>query len=156
MRSLIAKDRNLAALSLTFSLFLLFLIAYYLPRSAKLNSTLQQNATLSQTRQEVALLLPQLALTSPTAPPPSGKVSAFISTDALPGLDPTKQVAANDSYLDGKGAKVKLRRLTPEQAAQFLAKLTKVRLIVERMQLQDSDGDGLWDIDIDLKVPEVT
>ena len=55
---------------------------------------------------------------------------------------------------DYKGAQVKLRRLTPEDAAKFMSSLTRVRLVVERMQLQDSDGDGRWDMEINLKVPE--
>jgi hypothetical protein len=44
--------------------------------------------------------------------------------------------------------------MSPQQVSQFLSQLTKVRLVVERMMLQDSDRDGRWDMEIDLRVPK--
>lgn len=153
MKELAGKDRNLIVYGLILLFVAIYLLVYYFPRTSKLSTLEEANTALLGERQELAVLLPQLASTAPTVADPSGKVAAFISSEAVRDLNETKQVVANDSYLEGKGAKVKLRRLKPDQVASFLASLTKIRLVVERMQLQDSDGDGLWDLDIDLKVP---
>lgn len=150
------KDRNVIALVATGGLFLLFVAVYLLPRTAEVKASQARSVSLTKARQEVSLLLPQVALSAQTAPEPTPNVRAWITAQALKGLDQAKQVSANDGYLQGKGAKLKLRKLTPEQAAQFFAQLTRVRLSVERMVLQDSDGDGFWDLEIDLKVPELS
>lgn len=151
MRESIGKDRNLVALVSAGVIFLLFLAGYYLPRQARLRQDREALKALATTRQEVALLLPQLAQTAFTTPEPADNVRSWVAAEALKGIE--QQMERNDGYLEGKGAQVKLRRLTPQQASNFLSQLTKVRLVVERMTLQDSDRDGRWDMDIDLKVP---
>ena len=108
---------------------------------------------LHTVRQEVAVLLPEVARTAPTTPLPTPDVRSWVAANALSGMD-KNLFLANDGYLQGKGAQVKLRRMSPAQAAQFMSALTRVRLMVERMQLQDSDGDGRWDMEISLKVPQ--
>lgn len=152
MKERVTRDRNLVALASAGAIFLLFLAAYYLPRVAKLKSTRESIAVQTTVRQDIAVLLPQLAQTAFTTPEPGNNVRSWISAQALRGME--KQLVANDGYLEGKGTKVKLRRLSPQQAAKFLSELTRVRLVIERMTLQDSDGDGRWDMEIDLKVPE--
>ena len=152
MRSMEEWDKNLVALIGAVVVFLLFLVTYILPRSEKLKETRLAIEELQATRQEVAVLLPEVARTTPTAPLPQPDVRSWIANNSLTGIE--KNLVANDGYLQGKGAQVKLRHLTPKQAAGFLSNLTRVRLVVERMQLQDSDGDGHWDMEISLKVPE--
>ncbi len=152
----VEKDRNVVALIVTGGLFLLFVAVYLFPRNAEIKASQARAVALMKARQEIALLLPQVAQSAQTAPEPTPNVRAWITSQALKGIDQAKQVSANDGYLGGKGAKVKLRKLTPEQAAKFFSELTRVRLSVERMVLQDSDGDGFWDLEIDLKVPELS
>lgn len=149
------RDRNFVALLATGGLFLLFVAVYMVPRAAELRGTKESIVNLTKARQEVSLILPQVAQTALTAPEPTPNVRAWITSQAFKGLDQAKQVSVNDGYLEGKGAKVKLRKLKPDQAARFLAQLTRVRLVVERMVLQDSDGDGYWDLEIDVKVPQL-
>lgn len=151
MREALDKDRNLVALTSVGLVFLLFLVFYYLPRSAQLQETRQAIQALTTTRQEVAILLPQVIETAFTTPEPADNVRSWISTEALKGLE--KQMIVNDGYLEGKGAQVKLRRLSAPQVGQFFSQLTRARLVIERMTLQDSDRDGRWDMDIDLRVP---
>ena len=153
MRESIGKDRNLVALATAGVIFVLFLVAYYLPRQSEFRQSRETLKTLGTTRQEVALMLPQLVQTAFTTPEPADNVRSWISAEALRGLE--KQMVSNDGILAGKGAKVKLRRLSPQQASSFLSQLTRVRLEVEHMILQDSDHDGRWDMDIDLKVPSL-
>lgn len=145
-------DKNVIALVATGVVFILFLLVYYVPRSRSLHHTEETITELQTQRQEVALLLPELARTAPRTPLPTPDVRSWIAANCLRGLE--KNLVANDGAHKGQGAQVKLRRLTPEQAAQFLSSLTRVRLSVERMQLQDSDTDGHWDLEISLKVPE--
>ncbi len=149
------RDRNLVALLAAGGLFLLFVALYMFPRAAELRRTKESIVTLTKARQEVSLILPQVSQTALTAPEPTPNVRAWITAQAFKGLDQAKQVSVNDSYLEGKGAKIKLRKLKPDQAARFLAQLTQVRLVVERMVLQDSDSDGNWDLEIDVKVPQL-
>ncbi len=149
------RDRNLVALVSTVGVFFLFVAVYMLPRAAELKKTRESITALTKTRQEVALIIPQVARTALTTPEPTPNVRAWITAQAFRGLDQTKQVSVNDSYLEGKGAKVKLRKLKPDQAARFLAQLTRVRRVVERMVLLDADGDGFWDLEIDVKVPQL-
>lgn len=152
MRENVPKDRNVVALVVTGTIFILFVAIYLLPRTAELKRAKESIATLTATRQEVAVLLPQVMQTAFTTPEPADNVRSWVTAEALRGIE--KLLVANDGYLEGKGAKVKLRRLSPQQTAAFLSQLTRVRLVVERMNMQDSDGDGRWDIEIDLKVPE--
>lgn len=144
-------DRNLVAMVATGVIFVLFLLVYFFPRTSSLRKTEASIESLQGVRQEVSVLLPQVARTVPTTPLPQPDVRTWIAANALTGIE--KNLVANDGYLQGQGAQVKLRRLTPAQAAQFMSALTRVRLTVDRMQLQDSDGDGRWDMEISLKVP---
>lgn len=144
-------DKNAVALATTGVVFLLFLLLYFFPRTSTLTKTKKSIEDLQNLRQEVAVLLPEVARTAPTTPEPEPDVRSWIAANALKGVE--KNFVANDGYLKGKGAQVKLRKLTPEQAAKFLSSITRVRLVVERLQLQDSDGDGRWDMEINLKVP---
>ena len=152
MNSTESMDRNLVAMVATATVFVLFLVLYVMPRSATLRETKTTIEELQTVRQEVSILLPEVARTVPTTPLPQPDVRTWIANNSLTGIE--KNLIANDGYLQGKGAQVKLRRLTPEDAAKFMSSLTRVRLVVERMQLQDSDGDGRWDMEINLKVPE--
>ena len=145
-------DRNLVALIATIGVFLLFLLVYFFPRTNSLNKTREAIEDLEGVRQEVSVLLPEVARTSPVTPIPEPDVRSWVSANALTGIE--KNMVANDSYLEGKGAQIKLRRLTPEQASKFLSSITRVRLVVERMQLEDGDKDGRWDLEINLKVPD--
>lgn len=145
-------DKNLAAFIAMILAFVLFLMVYYLPRNRSLHTTQETIRNLQGIQQEVSVLLPEVARTAPTAPMPTPDVRSWVANNALVGFE--KNLVANDGYLKGQGAQVKLRRLSPEQAGQFLSSLTRVRLIVDRMQLQDLDSDGSWDIEISLKVPE--
>ena len=146
-------DRNLVSLLVVGLGFAMFLLFYFIPRSRALSQTKTRAQELSEVRQEVSLLLPEVARTAFTTPLPQPNVQSWIANSALKGLK--KNVVANDGYDKGQGAQVKLRRLRPGQAAAFLSSLTQVRLVVERMQLEDSDQDGRWDLTIRLKVPKV-
>lgn len=145
-------DRNLIALAACAGVFLLFLLIYVFPRSRQLARTEEAIADLKGVRQEVSQVLPEVTRTAPTSPLPTPDVPSWITTNCLAGID--KNVVANDGYLKGSGSKVRLRRLTPPQAAQFLSQLTRVRLEIERMELRDSDGDGHWDLDLQVRVPQ--
>lgn len=145
-------EKNTIGAFAAVGVFLLFLVAYWLPRSATLRQSRESVQKLQSVRQEVAVLLPEVARTVPTTPMPTPDVRSWVTANALKGIE--KNVVANDGYLQNKGAQLKLRRLSPNQTAQFLSSLTRARLSVDRMQLQDSDGDGRWDMEISLKVPQ--
>lgn len=144
-------DKNVMGLLGTLGVFVVFLLLYFFPRASRLSQADQEIQELQGVRQEVSVLLPEVARTFPTTPLPQPDVRSWIAANSLAGIE--KNLVANDGYLQGQGAQVRLRRLTPSQAARFLSTLTRVRLIVERLQMQDSDGDGRWDMEINVKVP---
>ncbi len=152
MSELGSWDRNLLAW-FAFGLFLLlYLTLYFFPRMQTVSETEASIHTLRTARQEVAVLLPQVARTAFSTPIPEPDVRTWIANNALGGLD--QNLVANDSYQEGRGSQVRLRRLQPEQAARFLSELTRVRLVIEKMDLQDSDQDGRWDLEISVRIPE--
>lgn len=144
-------DKNVVALLACGGFFLLFLLFYIFPRSRQLGTTAESIENLQSIRQEVSLVLPKVAATTSTVPVPQPDVRSWVAGNCLGGIE--KKLVVNDGYLNGMGAKVKLRKLSPQEAAVFLSKLTQVRLQIERMELQDSDTDGRWDLDIQVKVP---
>ncbi len=152
MTDLKSWDRNLVAVATFGVVFLLFVLTYFLPRLAKIEETRTSIEKLRSSRQEVSILLPQVARTAFTTPVPDPDVRTWVANNALSGLE--QNLVVNDGYLQGQGAQVKLRRMQPSQAARFMSNLTRVRLVIEKMDLQDSDMDGRWDLDISLKVPE--
>jgi len=147
-----SMDKNLLAMVVSIAVFVLFLAVYVMPRSGTLRETRESIESLQSVRQEVAVLLPEVVRTVPTTPLPQPDVRTWVANNSLGGIE--KNLVANDGYLEGKGTQVRLRRLRPEDAAKFLSDLTRVRLVVDRMELQDSDRDGRWDLEISLKVPE--
>lgn len=144
-------DRNIIALAGALLLFLVFLLTYFFPRLSRLRATEKSVEALAGLRQEVSVVLPEVSRTAPTTPLPTPDVRTWVAANTFHGLE--KNLAANDGYLQGEGAQIKLKRLTALQTARFLSSLTQVQLVVERMQLQDSDTDGHWDMEISLKVP---
>ena len=152
MSKLETWDKNLLAMLVGFLVFGLFLLLYFFPRSSSLSKTKDSIEVLQGVRQEVSVLLPEVARTSSLTPLPLPDVRTWVAANTLSGIE--NNLVANDGYLEGKGAQVKLRRLSPRQAVRFMSSLTRARLVIERMELQDSDGDGRWDMDISLKVPK--
>ncbi len=132
--------------------FLLFLLLYAYPRHRANRQLEQQIQELTQARQEIALLLPELKRTERNLPEPAPDVRSWIANNALKGLD--KKLVKNDSGDEGKLAEIKLVKLQPEEVGAFLSQLTRVNLILESLTLSDFDADGRWDLEGRVKVPE--
>ena len=73
-------DKNAVALATTGVVFLLFLLLYFFPRTSTLTKTKKSIEDLQNLRQEVAVLLPEVARTAPTTPEP--EPDAFFMEDS--------------------------------------------------------------------------
>ena len=85
------------------------------------------------------------------APDPQPNVAGWLTRHALAGLE--NHLDANNPYKEGSGAQLKLRSLQADQVARFLSTLRQVNLVVDRLYLQDRDGNGRWDMEIYVEVP---
>lgn len=87
----------------------------------------------------------------PMAPDPKPDTSGWMAAQALTGLE--RRLITNAPSSGGAGAEVKLRKLTPTEVMQLLGQLTKVNLIVRRLELSDLGSRSEWDVHLMLEVP---
>ncbi len=137
-------------------LVLVFVYGYAVPRHRSNQALAQEIQQLEQVRGQLLALLPEVEKLHQKVPdPPSSDdrpdLRSWIAQNALIGLE--KNLISNDSYAQGAGASVKLRKLSPAQTVRFFGELTRVNLMLERLDLNDWDGDGRWDIELMVRVP---
>lgn len=146
------KEVNpLLLLGVGLAVFVLFLLVYALPRYRANRQLADEINKLEKARSEIALLLPERNRLQRNLPEPTPDVRSWIAANALSGLE--KNLVKNNSGGGGTGADVQLRKLAPQQVAQFFSQLTLVDLIFERLVMEDFDGDGRWDVEVFVKVP---
>lgn len=144
-------NRAMRVVGIALLVLLAFLFLYALPRYRSNVALAQQTQQLEEVRGELAASLPEAQRLRNTLPEPAPDVRAWIAAEALQGLE--SNLVSNDSYSNGRGSQVKLRKLTPFEATQFLTNLTRVNLVFARLSLQDWDGDGNWDLEAFVEVP---
>lgn len=130
---------------------LLFVTLYLPPRlahNAELRARIRQ---FDARRAEMVALLEEAGSLRRPPPDPRPSVPAWITANALRGLE--DHLDYNNPYQNGQGAEVKLRSLTPGQVASFLGRLGRVNLILQKVTLDDRTGDGRWDLVIQVEVP---
>lgn len=144
--------RTVGLIAGTLLVLLVFIFAYALPRyhaNLRLSQQIQQLQTV---RQQLGGLLPEALRLKRTVPTPRPTVRDWITSKALGGI--ASKLVSNDSYANGRGSQIKLRKLTPFQTARFLTDLTRVDLVLQRVSLQDWDADGNWDLDAMVEEPK--
>ncbi len=87
----------------------------------------------------------------PMAPDPKPDTSGWLAAQALTGLE--RRLITNSPSSGGAGAEVKLRKLTPTEVMQLLGQMTKVNLIVRRLELSDLGSRSQWDVHLMVEVP---
>lgn len=137
-------------------LTLVFIYGYALPRKHSVEALEQEIVGLESARGDLAKLLPEVSRLRQRVPnPPSADqkidLRSWIAKNALTGLE--KNLTSNDTFAQGAGAAVKLRKMSPAQVVRFMGELTRVNLMLERLVLNDWDGDGRWDLELMVKVP---
>jgi hypothetical protein len=87
----------------------------------------------------------------PMAPDPKPDTSGWMAAQALTGLE--RRLITNAPSSGGAGAEVKLRKLNSTEVMQLLGQLTKVNLIVRRLELSDLGSRSEWDVHLMVEVP---
>lgn len=87
----------------------------------------------------------------PIPPDPTPDASGWLAAQALTGLE--KRLITNAPSAGGLGAELKLRKLTPTEVMQLLTQMTKVNLIVRRLELSDLASRSEWDVHLMVEVP---
>ncbi|MBI3928599.1 MAG: hypothetical protein HY319_23875 [Armatimonadetes bacterium] len=144
--------RTLIAAALSLLVVVLFVFAYLLPRLGHNRELATEIQSLEEGRGELSTLLSQVDPASRSLPPPQPDVPSWIAANTLTGME--RKLVSNDPFRKGQGAQVRLRNVPPEQVAGFLNRLVQVRLQVLRLLLQDWDGNGKWEVEVFLAVPE--
>ena len=147
------EQRRLIVIGAVLVFALLFVFAYALPRQRQLARLEQEIVQMQKVQADLDKILPQVAEESgPALPAPKPSVTAWISANALRGLD--RRVVSNNPYKGTQGGELKLRSLKAEEVTALLHTLTQVNLVVRHFHLTDLGGRGVWDMDLMVEVPE--
>ena len=65
-----------------------------------------------------------------------------------------KHLDSNNPYKDGLGSQLKLRNIDKQQIIDLFDKINKVNLIITSLKLEDADGDGRWNVEMMVEVPQ--
>ena len=74
-----------------------------------------------------------------------------MSTSVLKNLE--KNVESNNPYKNSQGVQVKLRSVTAEQITELLDSMRATNVIIKSFSLDDSDGNGRWNLEFMVEVP---
>lgn len=130
---------------------LLWLFVYALPRLDGISSAEQRAEGLRRERSSIVRSLQDFADSNYERPNPSPNTSAWMSSHALKGLD--KNIEANAPYKNSQGVQIKLRAVTAKDITEILDSMRSVNLIIKSFKLDDSDGDGKWNLEFMAEVP---
>lgn len=131
---------------------LLWMFAYAVPRMSDTKRLQQESADLIQERRSITNALAAYAELPVPPPLPTPNTVSWISKNALKGLD--NHLECNNPYSNGKGAQVKLRAIKADQASAFLSELRTVNLMIKSIKLEDTDGDGRWNLEVMVEAPQ--
>lgn len=129
----------------------LLVLLYWSVRSSENERLREQNKQLSQQVSSAQLLLPQLDTLRRHKPSVPQKVSVWLNTQVLKGFE--NRLISNDPFNQGRGSKVKIRKMTPQELTSLLNRLDQFNLVIENLTIDDFDQDGYWEIDLSIKEP---
>ena len=82
---------------------------------------------------------------------PNPNTASWMSTSVLKNLE--KNVESNNPYKNSQGVQVKLRSVTAEQITELLDSMRATNVIIKSFSLDDSDGNGRWNLEFMVEVP---
>ena len=130
---------------------LIWVFAYALPRWRSISALEQESQGYAKERQSIANSLATLQRSHSDLQDPQPNTVSWINKNALRGLE--KNLDSNNPYGEGKGAQLKLRKVSADSIVQLVKKLGTVNLVIKSFKLEDSDGDGYWNIELMVEVP---
>lgn len=130
----------------------LWTLIYALPRLNNIRTLEAESQGYMRQRQEIANSLAALERSRNDLPAPTPSTVSWLASHALKGLE--KHLEGNNPYGNGLGSELKLRNIDAKQITKLFKTLGTVNLIVKSARLDDSDGDGRWNLEMMVEVPK--
>lgn len=130
---------------------LLWALVYAVPRWKAIGALERESQGYAKERQNIANSLAALQRSRSDLEAPQPNAVAWIAAHALEGLD--RNVECNNPYKNGQGAQLKLRKITASDIDNLLRQLSTVSFVITSFKLEDSDGDGFWNLELMVEVP---
>lgn len=130
----------------------LWVFVYAIPRLSQVHALEQESLGYVRQRQEIANALAAYQRSRTDLPAPEPNTVSWLAAHALTGLE--KHLDSNNPYKDGLGSQLKLRNIDKQQIIGLFDNINKVNLIITSLKLEDADGDGRWNVEMMVEVPQ--
>mgnify|MGYP004455533329 CR=1 FL=1 len=132
-------------------LALVWAISYAIPRYKAIGKTEARVARLRSERNGITQAMQDFSRSKSSKAAPNPNTAAWMNTSVLKSLE--KNVESNNPYKNSQGVQVKLRSVTAEQITELLDAMRTTNVVVKSFNLDDSDGNGRWNLEFMVEVP---
>lgn len=133
------------------AVIVLWVFLYALPRYKSIDELETRSAKLHSERANITQAIEDFVNSDYDKPAPTPNAMSWLTSHTLKGLD--KQIEMNNPYKNSQGVQVKLRGVTAEQITEILDSMRSVSLVLKTFKLEDSNGDGKWNLEFMVEVP---
>ncbi|MGM9992701.1 MAG: hypothetical protein ACI376_07675 [Candidatus Bruticola sp.] len=130
---------------------LLWGIFYALPRYKSTSAAEARAASLRSERKSITRAMQAFSRSKSSKKAPNPNTATWINTSILKNLE--KNVESNNPYKNSQGVQLKLRSVTAEQITDMLDSMRSANVIIKSFKLDDSDGNGRWNLELMVEVP---
>lgn len=132
-------------------LALVWAVSYAIPRYKAIGETEARVARLRSERNGITQAMQDFSRSKSSKAAPNPNTAAWMNTSVLKSLE--KNVESNNPYKNSQGVQVKLRSVTAEQITELLDAMRTTNVVVKSFNLDDSDGNGRWNLEFMVEVP---
>lgn len=132
-------------------LALVWAVSYAIPRYKAIGKTEARVARLRSERNGITQAMQDFSRSKSSKAAPNPNTAAWMNTSVLKSLE--KNVESNNPYKNSQGVQVKLRSVTAEQITELLDAMRTTNVVVKSFNLDDSDGNGRWNLEFMVEVP---
>ncbi|MGM9999307.1 MAG: hypothetical protein ACI38Q_07985 [Candidatus Bruticola sp.] len=130
---------------------LLWGFIYALPRYKSTAAAETRATGLRAERKGITRAMQDFSRSKSSKTAPSPNTAAWMSTSILKKLE--KNVESNNPYKNSQGVQLKLRSVTAGQITDMLDSMRSVNVVIKSFKLDDSDGNGRWNLELMVEVP---
>lgn len=130
---------------------LLWAIFYAVPRYKTIGETESKVSRLRLERKGITQAMQDFSRSKSSKAVPNPNTAAWMNTSVLKNLE--KNVESNNPYKNSQGVQVKLRSVTAEQITELLDSMRTTNVVIKSFNLDDSDGNGRWNLEFMVEVP---
>ena len=130
---------------------LLWALFYAMPRYKAISATEARVSRLRLERKGITQAMQDFSRSKNSKAVPNPNTASWMNTSVLKNLE--KNVESNNPYKNSQGVQVKLRSVTAEQITELLDSMRTTNVIIKSFSLDDSDGNGRWNLAFMVEVP---